>query len=219
MSYMGDDDYDYEHRRRPSAHRVRTDMRRSDNFLNPNFDNGGLYRTRSQGNGRVPIVNVYNELVQDGSYRNESSSRSPTSRLPYPASPEVRGRRDRLSPDLAEDLLDLTLENRRLRTRSRGRSDAGALNRRDELYELELRQRDREERIRAEYELKRVRDEAKRRVDEDAAKDERKRIIAEHEHKQREEKEFEEEEEKRIRDKIEREKREKKENDEREWNE
>ena len=224
MSYYGDDDYDYdrERRRRPSPHRYRSDYRRSAQFLNPN-DGGGLYRTRSQGHGPVPVVNVYNDMLQ----RSDQSNASPPN-APYPPSPEQRGRRDRLGDDA-----DLALENRRLRSRSRGRSDAGILNRRTDWYEYELRQKQREldemerrasidrerERIEREYEMKKRNDEAKRRLDEDAAKEEKKRIIADYEDRKREESEDRKAEEKRIREKIEREKREAKEKEEREWKE
>ena len=223
MSYYGDDDYDYERpRRRPSAHRYRTSTRRSDGFLDPG-DGGALYRTRSQGSRPQPIVNVYNDVLQEAN--RSSPSRSPPS-------PAYRGRRDRLGDELAEDLVDLQLENRRLRSRSRGRSDASS-SRPSDYYEWELRQRDRElkdierraalsrerERVEQEYEMKRLKDEAKRKADEAAAKDEKKRIIDDYERRQREDEEDRKAEEKRIKEKLEREKREAKEKEEREWNE
>ena len=217
-SYYGEEDYDYERRRRPSPHRLRSDYRRSAHLSPP--DGGGLYRTRSQGHGPVPVVNVYTDVLQDAN----QSSRSPS--LPYPPSPQMRGRRDRLGDEFAEEFADLALENRRLRSRSRGRSDAAMLAGGNDWYQWKLDEMERRasiererERIEKEYELKKVREDAKRRAEEDAAKDEKKRIIAEFEQKQREEEEDRKAEEKRIRDKIEQEKRDAKEKEEREWKE
>lgn len=227
MSYYGDEDYDYERPpRRPSPHRYRTETRRSAGFLNPNADGGGLYRARSQGQRPIPVVNVYNEVVQEAT---QSGSSPP--RVPYPPSPDMRGRRGRLSADLADEFMDLAVENRRLRSRSRGRSDAAAQDGRSDFYEWELRQRERElkeierraamdrerARIEQEYEMRRLKDEAKRKADEAAAKEEKKRIIDDYERKQREDEEDRKAEEKRIKEKLEREKREAKEKEEREW--
>ncbi len=228
MSYYGDDDYDYARRRRPSPHRYRSD-KRSQHYLSPNMDGGGLQRSRSQGGAPVPVVNVYNDMMQDGSFRNTSRSRSRSRTPPYsPGSTRGRGR---LGDDLVDDFAEMAMENRRLRSRSRGRSDAGALSRRDDLLEYELRDRDRrlqeverrevlqreEDRMKERYELQRVKDEAKRKADEEANKADRKRIIEEYERKQREDEEERKEEEKLLREKIEREKREAKEKEEREW--
>lgn len=209
MSYIGDDGYDYE--RRPRYDRLRTDR-----YLNPTYDYGGLSRTRSQGASPNPVVNVYNEPSRRG-----SNSRSP----PYPPSPRGGRRasgRDFLGSDLAEDFADLALENRRLRSRSRGRSDATS--RRDDYYDWErerelseMRRRDQKARDEERYETKRIKDEAKRKADEQAAKDDKKRIIDEYEKKHREEEEERKAEEKRIREKVEQEKREAKEKEEKEW--
>lgn len=227
MSYVGDDEYDYERRRRrPSNRRRDTDYRRSQDFLS--VDGGGLYRTRSQGARPTPIVNVYNDVNQEL----RSNSQSP----PYPPSPDNRGRRSiggRLGDDLADDFVDMALENRRLRSRSRGRSDASYNDRRSDFYEWELRRReqelrelerksqwDREEdRIYAEMEARRLRDEAKKEADEKAAKKREKDIIDDFERKQREAEEDAKDEEKRIRAKIKREEEEAKEKEEREWKE
>ena len=224
MSYYGDDDYDYRRdrgRRRPSPHRLRTDRPPRDMFLDPNANNAGLYRTRSVGHAPAPNVYVYNDIIQDSNQSQRSNSRSPPGMLvPYPPSPRY-GRRE--SDALAEGIMDLALDNQRLRSRSRGRSDAGA--RRDyyeqQYYDLE-RQRSYEqerERIRQEYEIKALRDEEKRKVGEAREKEERKRIIAEHDLKVREEEEDRKREEQALRDKIEREKKEAKEKEEREYNE
>ncbi|KAK5168080.1 uncharacterized protein LTR77_006648 [Saxophila tyrrhenica] len=227
MSYYGDDDYDYIRRRRPSPHRYRSD-RRANQLLSPHIDGGGLHRSRSQGGAPVPVVNVYNDMIQDGSFRN--NSRSPPSSRGSDHRSDYRGH-GRLGDDLVDDFADLALENRRLRSRSRGRSDAGVLSRRDDLLEYELRDRDRrlqeierremlqreEDRMKEKYELQRVKEEAKRKADEEEAKAERKRIIDEYERRQREDEEDRKEEERRIREKIEREKKEAKEREEREW--
>ena len=194
MSYYGDYDDDYygRGRRRPSAHRNRSDRRSA--FLGADLGGEGLYRTRSQGHSPAPVVNVYNDVAADA-YQRTEASRSPPyrQRAPYPPSPEYRGRRDRLGDDLIGELEDLTLENRRLRSRSRGRSDAGPAPvvpmqvpvqpaRGPDYYEWELRQKEKElqqiekqkqweqekKRFEADYELKRIEEDR-----------ERKRIIAE----------------------------------------
>ncbi|KAK3708925.1 Multidrug resistance protein [Vermiconidia calcicola] len=231
MSYYGDDDYDYARRRRPSPHRYRSD-RRSAQFLNPDPYGSGLHRTRSQGHAPVPVVNVYNDILQDGSFRNSSRS-PPTMPAPYPPSPEFRGRRDRLGDELVEGFADLAVENQRLRSRSRGRSDAGVGDRRDDYVMWELRQKERElrdierraslekeeEMIKQKFELQRAQEEAKKKFDEVAKRAERRRIIADYEQQQREDEEDRIEEEKRLLAKIEREKREKEEKEKREYNE
>lgn len=186
-----------------------------------------LHRSRSTGQAPVPVVNVYNDMMQDSHYRN--NSRSP----PYSPRSEYRGRQ--LGDNLAEEFVDLAVENRRLRSRSRGFSDASSsfTTRRDDYLEYELRDRERrlremerreeldreEERLKDKYDSQRIKDDAKRRADEDEAKAEKKRIIDEYERKQREDEEDRKEEEKRLREKIEREKREAKEKEEREWQE
>lgn len=222
MSYYGDDDYDYHRRRRPSPHRYRTEQRRSNHFLDPNANSSGLYRTRSTGHVPSPNVYVYNDIIQDSNQSNRSSSSRSPPGLPYPPSPRRRGRDD----ELAEGIMDLAIENQRLRSRSRGRSDAGVFDSRSDFYERQYRDIERQrsiererERIKQEYEIKALRDEEKRKADEQRDKDERKRIIADYELKQREESEERKAEEKRMRDKIEREKREAKEKEEKEWKE
>jgi hypothetical protein len=121
-------------------------------------------------------------------------------------------------------VLTLALDNQRLRSRSRGRSDAVLLDGRSDYYERQIRDMERQrsiererERIKQEYEIKTLRDEEKRKADEARDKDERKRIIAEFEQKQREESEERKAEEERMREKIEREKREAKEKHDREY--
>ena len=222
MSLFGDEEWDYErrYRRRPSPHHTQTETRRSQHFLNPNYD-GGLYRTRSQGHAPQPnVINVYNDMMQDANASMRSSSRSP----PYPPSPDYRGRRSgdrgRLGDELVDELSNLAIENRRLRSRSRGRSDAGPYA--NDFYEYDMHRRhldDERERIKTEYEMQRLKDEAKRKAGEEAAKAERKRIIEEYERKQREEEDERKAEEKRIREKVDKEKREAKEKEEKEWNE
>lgn len=177
--YSSDEESDYKRgRRRPSAHRHRSDRRSV--FLGADLGGDGLHRTRSVGHSPAPVVNVYNDVAADA-YQRTEASRSPPypSRVPYTPSPDYsqRGRRDRLGSDLINEIEDLTLENRRLRSRSRGRSDAGftgysgSVNR----YEWELRQREKElkdierqKRFEQDYQLKKIEDDA-----------EKKRIIAE----------------------------------------
>ena len=221
MSYYGSDDWDYERDRgrgRPPAHRNRTDGRRSQQFLDPNAmgGGGGLFRTRSQGAQPAPNVYIYNDMIQDANQSQRSTSRSPPSPAPYPPSPRYRGRRQ--DDELAQGIMDLALTNQQLRSRSRGRSDAGQRDGRSDFYERQWRDLDRQrslenerERIKQEYELKALRDEEKRKRDEADAKEERKRIIAEHEQRLRDESEDRKDEEERIRLKIEREEKEAKE--------
>ena len=175
-----DDDYKYRGRRRPSAHRHRSDRRSQ--FLGADLGGEGLYRTRSQGHSPAPVVNVFNDVAADA-YQRTEASRSPPfrQRAPYPPSPEYSqrggGRRDRLGSDLINEIEDLTLENRRLRSRSRGRSDAGASSPgRSDHFEWELRQREKElreiekqkqwdaekKRFEQSYELKKIEDERER---------------------------------------------------------
>ena len=139
-----------------------------------------------------------------------------------------------MSDNLAEDFADLAMENRRLRSRSRGYSDASSMvARRDEYLKYELRDRERrleeierreefereEQRLKDKYENKRIQDDMKRQADESDSKAEKKRIIEEYERKQREDEEDRKDDEKRLREKIEREKREAKDKEEREYQE
>ncbi|CAK3986521.1 Hypothetical predicted protein [Lecanosticta acicola] len=131
--YYGDDAWDYgRQRRRPSPHQMRSDYRNG--LLDPGFAASGLYRSRSQGHGPAPTINVYNRMYQD----QEGSPRPP----PYPpssssqrasprASPDGRGRRrfgDTLSASLSDELAGMALEHRLL-SQSRGRSDASGFDR------------------------------------------------------------------------------------------
>lgn len=153
------------------------------------------------------MVNVYNDIIQDAYLRGSSRS-PPQQRTPYPPSPEFRGRNSRLGDDLlAEEIANLALENQRLRSRSRGRSDAG--------FWMDGR----EERLRSEFEIRRLQEEAKREADARVAKDREKQIIDDYQRKQREEEQERKDEEKRLRDKIAREAVEAKEKEEREWKE
>lgn len=185
--YSSDEESDYHRgRRRPSAHRHRSDRRST--YLGADLGNNGLHRTRSVGHSPAPVVNVYNDVAADA-YQRTETSRSPPypARMPYPPSPGYadRGRRDRLGSDLINEIEDLTLENRRLRSRSRGRSDAGFSSTSGgnvDRYEWELRQREKElkeierqkqweaekKRFEQDYQIKKIEDDA-----------EKKRIIAE----------------------------------------
>ncbi|WPG99720.1 Hypothetical protein R9X50_00253900 [Acrodontium crateriforme] len=255
MSYIGEDDYDYEYESRHRRRRPSFDARRTTTttaFLDPgaHMRGGGLHRTRSTGGAPAPVVNIYNDQIQDHYSRQDSYSRSGSPRyappppamapppqmpisvpvgvpMPYPV-PEYRGRsgsRGRhLGDGLVEDLAEMAIRDR-LRSRSRGRSDAGAIDR-SEFYEWQLQEeRRKQEDARrraawdAEAELKRIKEQAKRKADEEEEKEERKRVIAEYEEKKRKEAEEAKEEERRIREKVEREKKEAKEREEREWNE
>ena len=169
-SYFGDGDYRYNRqydqgRQGHSLNEI--DGRRRRGIRNPNVEVGGLYRTQSQGDGPVPMVNVYYDVIQDAKPRTSS----PVS--PHSPSPEPLG------DDVVESLVDLALENRRLRSRSRSRSDADdetdilrdeSLRREEELQQLEreiLLERGKE-RIQAEYELTKHRNEIERRSDSSA---------------------------------------------------
>jgi len=232
--YYGQDDYDYSRRRPANYHR------HSGHFLTPEHahsSGGGLHRTRSQGHAPAPIVNIYNDQIQDAYTRvDQSPGRSP----PYSPSPERRGRR--LGDDLIEEMAGMALRDS-LRSRSRGRSDAVLLDRPD-FYEWQLAQKEREmeelnrrQLWEKEAELKKIKDAAKQKADAEEAEREQKRIIQDWEEKRRKdaerakadearilekmerEKREAKEEEKRIAEKIEREKREAKEKEEREWKE
>ena len=220
MDFDEDDDYDYlreqRRERRPSARRFVTDTRRSQ-FLVPDMGNGApLSRTRSQGARPNPVI-INNEFVA------ENYQREPSPYIPYPSSPDMRGRRGSgLGAELVDELADLKLENARLRSRSRGRSDVGWSDRRDDYFESELRRKERQlaelerkaslgderERMKAEMELQRVKE-----------KEERRRIEDEYERDRREEEDKKKEDEKRWRERIKQEEREKKEREEREWEE
>lgn len=107
-------------------------------------------------------------------------------------------------------MMDLALENQRLRSRSRGRSDAAFRDERSDFYERQYRDLERQkslererERIKQEYEIKALQAEEKRIANEKFEKEERKRIIAEHEQRMREESEERKEEEERLRNRIE----------------
>lgn len=132
----------------------------------------------------------------------------------------------------AEELAELKAE-RRLRSRSRGRgSDTTSPGRSDFYkYEMERLERERREldradawkkeeaRVKAELEAKQLKEDAKREHDEHEREEDRKRIIAEYEKKQRDAADKAKAEELRILEKLEREKREAKEKEEREWKE
>lgn len=207
-----DDGYDYERRyrgRRPSPRRNVSDLRRSHHFLDPNMiDGGGLYRTRSQGHAPLPIVNTYVDVI------NDNNQRSPSPYPPYPPSPDYRDRRrDNRLGDVVDAIEDLTVETRRAgRSRSRGLSDVGQIERREDYYDWERRRRSEEERLKERLDLE-------RRKSEEEEKDRKKRIIDDYEKKKREESEERKEEEKRLRQKIKQDEIDKKEKEEREWKE
>ncbi|KAF2234620.1 hypothetical protein EV356DRAFT_532671 [Viridothelium virens] len=121
-------------------------------WLNPdaNMWGNGLHRSRSQGHAPVPQVNIYQDIAQDAMQRGEPHAYNAPS--PAPSSP--RGRRSVLE----DDLLDVRDELVRLRSRSRGRSDAA-------VYELE-RARE-QEKMDREIELVRARDDRMRKDEED----------------------------------------------------
>ncbi|TKA28695.1 hypothetical protein B0A50_03022 [Salinomyces thailandicus] len=251
MSFYGDDDYDYNYRRRSPRGQYESN-RRSRQFLNPGGNNSGLYRNRSMGHKPQPVINnIYMDQIQDAHLRNEASYQRPSSwsprqvpiPVPYPASPEFRGRR-MLGDEFIEEMAEMALRDK-MRSRSRGRTDGGLTDRPDFAeWRLEQRERELEEERRRQLwerdaELKKLKDEAKRDKAEAAADDERQRIIAEYADKQRkdaekaraeearikekiereerEARDFEEAEEKRIKEKLEREAREAKEREKREW--
>lgn len=260
MAFLGDDEWAY----RPPRPSARHHNSHGYNMnLDPNAyrrdPNGGLHRTRSTGHSPAPIVNVYNDVYQDANLRadNQSPPYAPmppgSYPVPYPAArPESRGRRDRLGDELADELAEMRIE-RRMRSRSRGRSDASSRSSdgrgRSEFYKHELDRLEREKReieqkeawkreearIKADMEIKRLKDEANRAANEEKQESEKKRVIEEFERKQREAKErakaeetrilekmerdkiAAKEEERRVLEKVEREKREAKEREDREW--
>lgn len=250
MSFLGDDEWAYRPRRPSARHQHAV----SGYHLDPNAHyrrepSGSLQRTRSTGHSPAPIVNVYNDVYQDANLRADSHSPPVIPIPPYNHTPDFRGRR--LGDQLADELAEMRLE-RRMRSRSRGRSDASSSSGRGgrsdyyrhEMDRLEREKREIEQReawkkeearIKADIEIKRLKDEAKRAEDDAAQAAEKKRVIEEYERKQREAKEKAKEEElriiekmerdkreakeeeKRLMEKIEREKREEKEREEREW--
>jgi len=193
----------YRRGRRPSPRRNISDIRRSTQFLDPNFDlgGGGLYRTRSQGQAPVPIVNTFVDVQQDN---NNERPPSPYANI-WPPSPGYgRSRRaDRLSADLVDAIEDLRLDART--SRSRGRSDVGYDR---DYYDWERRRRSEEDRIKREI----SREEAE-------AKEREKRIIDDFKRKERDASEERKEEEKKLRDKIKQEEKDAKEKEEKEWQE
>lgn len=195
----------YRRGRRPSPRRNISDIRRSTQFLDPNFDLGGagLYRTRSQGQAPVPIVNTFVDVQQDN---NNERSPSPYANI-WPPSPGYgRSRRaDRLSADLVDAIEDLRLDVNARTSRSRGRSDVGYDR---DYYDWERRRRSEEDRIKREI----SREEAE-------AKEREKRIIDDFKRKERDASEERKEEEKKLRDKIKQEEKDAKDKEEREWQE
>ncbi|KAK4959334.1 hypothetical protein LTR10_004138 [Elasticomyces elasticus] len=136
----------------------------------------------------------------------------------YPASPERRGR-GRLGDDLLEEMAYMDLRDR-ARSRSRGRSDVGR--ERPDFYEYDLERKAREldeERkkmvMEKEYELRKMRDEDKRRRADDSTDAERKRVIQEYEDKKRKDAAAAKEAEIRYQEKMAREKREEREEEDR----
>jgi len=190
----------------------------------------GLHRTRSTGHAPTPIVNVYNDVYQDANLRADSHSPPFVAMPPYaPPSPDFRGRGGRLGDELlADELAEIRLD-RRMRSRSRGRSDASSRSSdgrgRSEFYKHELDRLEREKRdieqreawkreearIKAEMEINRLKDEARRASDDQKNEAERKRVIEDYERKQREAKDRAKAEESRLLERIERETREAKE--------
>ena len=260
MAFLGDDEWAYRPPRPSARHHNSYGYNMN---LDPNAyrrdPNGGLHRTRSTGHSPAPIVNVYNDVYQDANLRadNQSPHYAPMPLGAYPvpysaARPESRGRRDRLGDELADELAEMRIE-RRMRSRSRGRSDASSRSSdgrgRSEFYKHELDRLEREKRdieqkeawkreearIKADMEIKRLKDEAKRAADEEKQESEKRRVNEELESKQREAKDkakaeeirilekmerdkiAAKEEEKRVLEKVEREKREAKEREDREW--
>ncbi|KAL9092294.1 MAG: hypothetical protein Q9165_004468 [Trypethelium subeluteriae] len=182
-------------------------------WLNPdaNMWGNGLHRSRSQGHAPVPQVNIYQDIAQDAMQRGEHSPHLYNAPSPAPSSPSRRGRRSVLE----DDLLDVRDELVRMRSRSRGRSDAA-------WYELE-RARD-QEKLDKEIELVRARDDQHRKHEEDKIeaalaemkrrdekeKKEKERAVEEWKLKQEKEKKEKEEREKELREHIKREEEEKK---------
>ena len=115
----------------------------------------GLHRSRSQGHSPVPQVTIQQDIIQDTMQRGNSHYHSPS-----PTHSDRSSRRGRRSLVEEAELLaardELAME--RVRSRSRGRSDAA-------WYELE---RVREtEKLHQELELARLRDEQAGRAEED----------------------------------------------------
>ncbi|KAF2173229.1 hypothetical protein M409DRAFT_49704 [Zasmidium cellare ATCC 36951] len=204
--YYGDDAWDYGHKRRPSPHHGYSDY--PNGFLAPGMG-GGLHRSRSQGHGPAPTINVYNRNFQD----QEGSPMPPY--VPYPASPpshrassrsssHSRGRSrfgERLGDEILErEIADMVLENR-LRSRSRGRSDASAFDRPPSgLAQWQLAQR--------EAELRELSRERQRKLDEDRIKAQARLDALDNERKMRDAQDKKEADEKRWRDEYERKQRE-----------
>ena len=87
----------------------------------------GSYRTRTTHHAPVDIVNVYNDIHQDGDSYSPPSATMPPYAPPQvpqygPPSPGFRGRSGRLGDELAEELAELRMERQR-RSRSRGHSE------------------------------------------------------------------------------------------------
>lgn len=75
-------DYDDDNYNQPPRHRSRGrpayDTRQSSQFLGDGGIGGGLYRTRSHGARPAPMINIYNDQIQDQQSRNNSPYRSPS---------------------------------------------------------------------------------------------------------------------------------------------
>lgn len=185
--YYGDDGWDFGRRqRRPSPHQMRSDYRNG--LLDPGFAGSGLYRSRSQGHGPAPTINVYNRMYQDqeGSPLPPYPTNSSSSRRASPrASPESRGRSrlgDRLGDNLENELAEMALEHR-FRSRSRGRSDASGFDRPPSgLAEWQLREVSRErawrleqDRLRDKMKVEALEAELKRDKEEEASRERERR--------------------------------------------
>ncbi|KAI9700169.1 MAG: hypothetical protein M1820_006837 [Bogoriella megaspora] len=116
----------------------------------PPYGNG-LHRSRSHGHAPAPQVNIYQDIAQDSFQRADPRYPSPS-----PSNSPRRGRRSALDDDLLSVGEELAME--RLRSRSRGRSDAA-------WYELE-RVRD-AEKMDKELELAAMRRERERKEEDD----------------------------------------------------
>ena len=222
--YYGDDGYDYRYRRgwRPAQN--------PQEFLNP--AQPSLYRSRSQGHGVAPTINVYNRMYQEQEPQHQQQQIPVPVPVAYPAypapSPEFRGR-SHLGNELVDDLAEMALE-RRYRSRSRGRSDAVAnpafaewelAQKEAQLKDLE-RQKDWEreaDRIRTEAKIKAMQEDMKKERDDEEAKNRERRIVEDYERRQREGREKAAEEERRLKEKLEREQKEQREKKDREWHE
>lgn len=171
--------------------------RRTSHHLSPDFG-ASLHRSRSQGHGPRPEINIYNEQI------------APTV---FPPSPGLRGR----SPvSLGDELLAEELAALRIaRSRSRSRTDASMMpwDHRRSLSPNDLLQL--QSTMEQKYELKRLQD----KLDEERRKEREAAVIADYERRQREEKDNAKAAEIALIQKIEREKIEKKEREEREYNE